>query len=143
MAHEFRMQRRVAYAETDAAGIAHHTHFFLYMEEAEHAFIRSLGLSIFSEEGDRVLSWPRVSCSFDFDQPLRYDDAFDVCLSVERVGDKSVTYRVEIEKDGEIVATGRSTTVCCALLPDGSIESVAIPDAFRSQLEVAPPTPGS
>lgn len=143
MAHEFKMRRRVAYAETDAAGIAHHTHFFLYMEEAEHAFMRSLGLSIFTEEGDRVISWPRVACSFDFSQPLRFDDEFDICLSVERIGKKSITYRVDIDKDGAIVATGRSTTVCCALLPDGSMDSVAIPDAFRSRLEEAPATPDS
>jgi acyl-CoA thioesterase FadM len=43
----FTWNRRVEFAETDAAGIVHFSSFFLYMEQAEHALFRSLGLSIF------------------------------------------------------------------------------------------------
>ena len=40
MACEHRLQRRVEFSETDAAGIVHFSNFFRYMEGAEHAFLR-------------------------------------------------------------------------------------------------------
>ena len=43
MAHSFSMTRSVTFAETDMAGILHFSNYFRYMEEAEHAFFRSLG----------------------------------------------------------------------------------------------------
>jgi acyl-CoA thioesterase FadM len=41
MASEYRSQRRVEFAETDMAGVAHFSNFFRYMEMAEHEFLRS------------------------------------------------------------------------------------------------------
>ncbi|MEL7264077.1 MAG: hypothetical protein AAFP69_04590, partial [Planctomycetota bacterium] len=43
----FSIQRRVEFRDTDAAGIVHFSAFFPFMETAEHAFLRSLGLSVF------------------------------------------------------------------------------------------------
>ena len=46
MAYEYKMTRRIEFAETDMAGIVHFSNFFRMMEATEHAFFRSLGLSI-------------------------------------------------------------------------------------------------
>jgi len=43
----FHWRRRVEFAETDMAGIAHFSSFVIYMEQAEHALLRSLGTSVF------------------------------------------------------------------------------------------------
>lgn len=43
----FHWRRRVEFAETDMAGIAHFSSFIIYMEQAEHALLRSLGTSVF------------------------------------------------------------------------------------------------
>ena len=43
----FHWRRRVEFAETDMAGIAHFSSFSIYMEQAEHALLRSLGTSVF------------------------------------------------------------------------------------------------
>ena len=51
MAYEFKVRRRVEFSETDMAGIVHYSNFFRYMEAAEHAFFRSLGLSIHKQPG--------------------------------------------------------------------------------------------
>ena len=37
MSSEFRMTRRVAFAETDLAGVLHFANYFRYMEEIEHS----------------------------------------------------------------------------------------------------------
>ncbi|MBL8848408.1 MAG: acyl-CoA thioesterase, partial [Planctomycetaceae bacterium] len=41
----FVSQRRVQFSETDMAGIVHFANFFRWMEEAEHEYFRSLGLT--------------------------------------------------------------------------------------------------
>ena len=49
-ASNFVYRRRILFHETDLAGIVHFSNFFKYMEEAEHAFVRSIGLSIHPPE---------------------------------------------------------------------------------------------
>ena len=50
MPSEFKLTRRIEFAETDMAGIVHFANFFRMMESTEHAFFRSLGLTIHGHE---------------------------------------------------------------------------------------------
>ena len=79
----FRYRRRVEFAETDLAGIAHFAMLFRYMEEAEHALWRAAGLSI-AKSGENV-GWPRVAASLDFKAPLHFEDEFEVVVTIEKV----------------------------------------------------------
>ena len=121
----FRSQRRVEFRDTDAAGIAHFSTFFNYMEEVEHEFLRSLGLSVVMHDDQGVVSWPRVSAQCDYQGAVRFEDVVDVELSVARVGEKSVTYHFVFRHDGRQVAEGRLTAVCCRM-DDGAPRSVPI-----------------
>ena len=62
----FRTTRRVEFSDTDAAGIAHFTAFFRFMEQAEHELLRSVGLSVFMPVDGEEITWPRVSSKCDF-----------------------------------------------------------------------------
>ena len=42
----FRCRRIVEFRDTDAAGIAHFSAFFFWMESAEHEFLRELGIRV-------------------------------------------------------------------------------------------------
>ena len=117
------------------AGIVHFSRFFCYMENAEHAFFRSLGLSIVMDMGDRKVAWPRVSCAFDFKQPLQFEDVFEVQLSIEKIGSKSVTFHADVVRDGDLIANGSSTSVCCELKEGEDLKSVVIADDIRAKLE--------
>ena len=59
MAYEFKVVRSVEFYETDMAGIVHYSNFFRYMEVAEAAFFRSLGLSILAKNLEAKVGWPR------------------------------------------------------------------------------------
>ena len=59
MPSHYRLKRRVQFYETDAAGIVHFSWFYRYMEEAEHALWREVGLSIAPREEEEV-GFPRV-----------------------------------------------------------------------------------
>ena len=88
----FHTRRRVQFSETDMAGIVHFSNFFKWMEEAEHEFFRSVGLSIMQPLSDgTVLGWPRVSASCNYVAPVRYEQEVEIEVRVDRVGARSLT----------------------------------------------------
>lgn len=132
------MNRRVEFADTDMAGIIHFANYYRYMEETEHAFFRSLGLSIMQPQPDgSVIGWPRVSCSCSFEAPAYFEDVLEVRLLVERQGVKSLNYVVEFWRGATRVAHGRLKTVCCLCRLGQPLQSIAIPDAYSDKLAVA------
>ncbi|HET6880357.1 MAG TPA: thioesterase family protein [Pirellulales bacterium] len=132
----YRTQRRVEFRDTDAAGIVHFSVFFNYMEEVEHEFLRSLGLSVVVHDAAGVRSWPRVSAKCDFQGAVRFEDVLDVELDVERVGEKSVTYHCVFRHGERQVAEGRLTAVCCRM-DQGEPISTAIPMEIARKLRSA------
>ncbi|MEO5713387.1 MAG: thioesterase family protein [Luteolibacter sp.] len=99
----------VAFGDTDASGWMHFPNVFIYVEKAEHEFLRSRGVLVF----DRAQGgWPRVKVSCDFKRPLMCGDKIEVLLAVSRVGASSVTWNFEIvNAAGEIAAFGSMTNV--------------------------------
>ena len=130
----FRTQRRIEFRDTDAAGIAHFTAFFNYMEEVEHEFLRSVGLSVISRDDAGVMSWPRVSAHCDYQGAVRFEDLLDIELAIDRIGEKSVTYRFLFHHAGRPVADGRLTAVCCRMEPAGP-RSIPIPTEIVAKLK--------
>ncbi len=134
MRAEFSMTRRVQFAETDMAGVLHFSNYFRYMEEIEHAFWRSLDLSVHMRDGDPHLSWPRVSASCEYSAPLHFEDELEMKLRVIKVGDKSLHYEVDFRRGGQRVAVGKIAAVCCETKP-GSFAAKKIPESIRKRLQ--------
>jgi YbgC/YbaW family acyl-CoA thioester hydrolase len=132
----FVYHRRVQFAETDMAGIVHFANFYRYMEEAEHAFLRSRGLSVKVDQPDgTVLGWPRVRGTCSFEHPARYEDELEVRVRVARMGVKSLTLTFEICRGDLRLAEGELKTVCCRFSARADFESVEIPSEWRGVLE--------
>ncbi len=134
MTRSFHTQRLVQWHDTDAAGLAHFTAFFRYMEEIEHEFLRSRGLSVLSHDAQGELSWPRVSVRCDYVGAVRFEDVVDVELSISRLGTKSVSYEFQFSHQGRPVAVGSITAVCCRLVPGAPPQAIAIPAAMVERL---------
>ncbi len=144
MAYEHRMTRRVAFSETDMAGLMHFANFFRWMEDAEHAFFRAQGLSVHMELEGRKISWPRVDASCRFLAPLRFEDEAEVRTLVTRVSTRSmecvhVIRRAREQDKGWLdVARGRITLVCVELSEDGTMQAVEVPRRIAERIEAAP-----
>jgi acyl-CoA thioesterase FadM len=151
----FTWNRRVEFAETDAAGIVHFSSFFLFMEQAEHALFRSLGLSVLrkrsalpsdpshslssasSDSTDQAaVSWPRVHCSCDFHAPAFFEDELSIDLTIERLGSKSLTYKHIVRRGQQVLASGTVTSVCSRVDPQSQqLISCPIPDSIREKFQ--------
>ena len=136
---EFRLTRRVQFHETDAAGIVHFSVFFRYMEEAEHAMWRATGLSI--AVPGAPIGFPRVSTSFEFLKPLRFEDEFDVRLRVTGKTPKRLSYSATIEKDGVTLARGTLTVACVRKVPGEPMRGIEIPADIADRFAVVPLEP--
>ena len=128
-------RRRVEFAETDAAGMAHFSVFFRYMEEAEHAVWRAAGLDIF--ENHETVSWPRVSARFDFKAPLRFQDEFEVRTEMGAVTRSTIQWAHVLVRGDTTIGNGMVTSVCVRKNPDGTMKSAPIPDEIISRLRLA------
>ena len=139
MASPFRYSRRVQFAETDLAGIVHFSWMFRYMEEAEHAAWRAAGLSIAERGG--ALGWPRVAASFEFRNPLHFEDEIEVIVRLAEVGSRSLQYEHTIVRGDVVIGSGRITTVCVQKAPDGPMRATEIPAGILRKLrEVLQPS---
>lgn len=142
MAYEHRLQRRVEFSETDAAGIVHFSNFFRYMEGAEHAFLRSLGYTVMMRHYDPPLGFPRVHVECDYKSPLRFDDLVEVHLLVREKKPKVLSYLIKFNNltaDPVVeAARGILTVVCVTHAPDGTLVSIRIPHEIADRIKVAP-----
>ena len=141
MTYEYGRKFRVKFSDTDMAGIMHFSNFFRYMEETEHEFLRSLGLSVHAAIDGQWVSWPRVSTGCTFRAPLRFEDEFEVRLLVRSKRSPSITYDFLFIKEGveEPVARGSITVVCASLdKATHSIRSTPIPECIDREIDVAP-----
>lgn len=135
MHSSFSILRRIQFAETDMAGIAHFSNFFRMMEEVEHAFFRSVGLSVSMQHDGMHVGWPRVSTGCEFYGPVRFEDEIELRLRVVKLGEKSFSYEVDFLLGGKQMALGKTTSVCCELRPDGTMKSIPIPKTLRDRLD--------
>jgi acyl-CoA thioester hydrolase len=132
---EHHYRRRVQFVEVDSAHIVHFSHFFRYMEEAEHSLWRAAGLSIATRGNG--FGYPRVAASFEYHAPLRLEEEFDVFLRIVKITRASMAYVCAISRAGERIATGGLTIVCVTRGEDGRMVSAPFPADVRARFEVA------
>ncbi len=141
MTGEYKKQRRVEFSETDMAGIIHYSSYFQYMEEAEHEFLRSLGLSVALQENGTDYGVPRLATRCEFSRPLRFEDVVDIELRISRIGRGSITYQYLFCLADDEVARGEVTVACVTRDSEGRMQSSALPNNLSSQLSVHPEDP--
>lgn len=140
--HRFTTRRRVEFRDTDAAGIAHFSTYFVWMESAEHELLRAAGVHLVEHVPSETpggaaetVSWPRVNATCDYRSAVRFNDELDIEVGVERVGGASVTWLFRFVCAGRPVAEGRVVAVRCRLRAGEAPVAVAIPPDIRARLE--------
>jgi len=140
--HRFVYPDRVQFSDTDMAGIVHFANFYRYMERAEHAFFRSIDLSIWESmesHGEDRVGWPRVHAACDFHAPLFFQEEFETELLVEEIRSKAVRYLVRFWKsDGTLVAEGHMAAACVRKdAATGQMRAVPIPPRILEKIGTA------
>ena len=144
MAYEYKLRKIIDFYETDAAGFVHFSNYFRFMEMAEHAFYRSIGFRVRSQEDSFETGMPRVSVQCDFSQPLKLYDEVEIHLLVREKRERSISYDFIFRKvtdgcDPSEVARGSLTAVCTGFSRRGKIRhSMELPSKLNELAEEAP-----
>ena len=100
----------VQYYETDKMGIAHHSNYVRWMEEARMELLRQMGWPMSRLEAEGITS-PVVSVECKYLRPTTYDDRISILVTVEQyTGVKlRLSYNMTNETTGETVLTAASS----------------------------------
>lgn len=132
----FELAIRVRFDDEDHAGIVYYPRFFDFFHRAFEDFFNDQGHPYREVLDTHRTGWPAVRAEADYHSPLRFGDTLRMVLEVERVGEKSASfryrgYRREEAQDVHIV-TGRVTVVCIDM---DSFRGKPIPDVYRALFE--------
>ena len=120
---------RVRYAETDAMGIVHHSHFVVWMELGRSDLLRALGQSYAEWEAQGV-RLPVNGVSLTYRSPARYDELVQVRTTLKDLSRRHVGFSYRIERDGLLLAEGESRHLVAGA--DG--RATVLPDALMEML---------
>jgi len=141
----FRHRRLVEFADTDLAGIVHFANFFRFVESAEHAFFRSLGFRVHTDDGATHQGWPRLEVACKYLKPARFEQTLEICLRIEELRTTSLRYGFWIfgtdDAERPLLATGAFSIVHVELDAHArTLRKAPIPPDLRTRLEslVAP-----
>lgn len=120
--------RRLRWADADAAGRLHFPRIFEIVEEAEGELLRGLGRPLNLRE--RTYDFPRVHVECQFKRILELDAPFRLRFTVGRLGRTSIRYDYTVFDASEQLAIEGTMTV--VVMQNGG--PVEIPPALRAAL---------
>jgi acyl-CoA thioester hydrolase len=127
----FRHQLRVRYNECDPQNAVFNANYLTYFDIAVSELWReALGSYDAMVEGgtDMVVAEANVR----YLAPLRFDEEFDVVVSVASLGTTSMATELAVERNGDVVAEGRLRHVFIDVNGGGK---TVIPESVRKGLE--------
>ena len=124
---------RVYYEDTDAGGIVYYANYLKFFERCRTEWLRALGIEQARLVADHRLQFVVTSLACDYRRPARLDDHLQVEARLERSGGASLIFAQRIERDGELLASGRVKVAC---VDAQTLAPAALPrfliDALRS-----------
>ena len=122
------LERRLRWADADAAGRLHFPRIFEIIEEAESELVRQIGWPMNRSMG---YDFPRVNVECSFKRILELDALFRLRLTVGKLGRTSIRYDFEVfNADMGLAIKGSMTLV---VLRNG--RPAEIPTTLRAALE--------
>ena len=123
----------VDFSDSDAAGIAHFSSILRWVERAEAAWLRSVGVDPFVRSADGSVSgFPRVKVGCEYLRPLLPYEKYAIAILPESAGNTSFTYSFKVFSgegvDGPLCAEGSATIVFASGTPGVGIKPVPLPE---------------
>jgi len=110
----FRVNVRVHWADTDAAGIVWFGNFLRFFEEAEDEMFRTLGRTRLELIRDFGILMPRIEAHCRFKSPARAEEVLEVGIAVQQMTERRIAYTFDArERDTQRGVCEGSYRVAC------------------------------
>ncbi len=126
----FEISLQVRYAETDAMGIAHHSHFLTWLEYARVRWLDVLGIP-YKELEQKGYFLPVVEANVRYRKPVFFDDTLTIKLSVLDPVRARFYLNYQIIRGQEVVAEAKTVHA----FVNAQRQIVRPPDDFLNLLE--------
>jgi len=100
---------RVRYAETDQMGVAHHSAYVPWLEEARIDWLRAIGHSYRDLEAGGILM-PVIELQVRYQRSVRFDDQVTMSTTAEVAGPSRMVFRTVLSH-GEVACATACVTV--------------------------------
>lgn len=129
-------RQRIAFSQTDAAGLAHFSTYFVLMEAAEANLFRCLGLPLIQTDSEPIAGFPRVDVQCRFRRPVAFDELVETRLFLENIEPSRLHYRFAfLNEAGQRCASGSMVTAYARRTQGGDLQSTPIPEPVRNALQ--------
>lgn len=117
---EFKLQTRVYYEDTDAAGIVYHANYLKFMERARTEWLRQLGYSQFALATRHGVGFVVRKMTIAFILPARLDDELEVASTIIRTGKASMIFDQRLRCETKTLCTATVKVGCIDLQHGGA-----------------------
>jgi acyl-CoA thioester hydrolase len=124
---------RVAFYDTDAMGIVHHSNYLKYFEMARVEWLREKGLDykLWQAKG---LHLPLIESQCTYKKPARFDDILEVNVVAKIKGVRiTLDYEIYNAETEELITTGSTQHVCV----DNNLKIVPLPPEVKTLMGVS------
>lgn len=98
---------KVRYQETDQMGIAHHSVYPIWFEEARTNFIKSIGIS-YSEIEKLGIMLPLTKLSCKYIRPALYEDILIIQTKVKKLTNVKIQFEYKVFKEQQLINEGET-----------------------------------
>jgi acyl-CoA thioester hydrolase len=106
---DFVHRLRVRYSETDRMGVAHHSSYVAWLEEARTEWMRMRGKTYRQMEDEGALLQV-VALELEYLASVTYDDQVEIGVAEAERGPASITLRYELRRPGAAKPFSRGLT---------------------------------
>ena len=130
MPFHFFTELTVRFAETDAAGVAHHSAYLVWFEAARVAYLaeHAGGYQALRDEG---IESPVVEINVRYFAPARFDDKLQIHARIFDLRGARFRCQYLVERDGERLAEGSSLH---ALVDSGTFRPTRMPSWLKEAI---------
>lgn len=115
------------YRDIDGMGHVNNAVYASYLESARQGYYRD----VLGERLDRV-DTVIVRLEIEYEAPIELDQRVEVRVSIDELGESSITKRYEIQADGDVAAHAQTTQV---VIDDDTGSPIRIPERWRRKME--------
>ena len=130
---KFKFRLRVRWSECDAQGIVFNAQYMNFIEVAQAAYFRNLGMMLYAEETRKRFDLATVKSTMEFMAPARVDDMLSIYTGVARIGNRSITFNTEMYFEDAEQPCARAEVIYANFDADTGVAR-RIPDDIRETI---------
>jgi YbgC/YbaW family acyl-CoA thioester hydrolase len=128
----FSHRLRVRWAEVDRQGIVFNGHYLAYFDVGITEYYRALGYPYPDGLAQHGTDLYVRKAEVEYEASAGYDDEIDICVRVDRLGQSSFDFRIEIHRADRLLASGKVVYVNADPV---ARKSAPLPDFLRKAIK--------